>query len=134
MLTLILTVLAVENLAEIFVTKIDLQKCIDWLLLPSWPNLANFCNEMRSGFWDAFPLLNKLAGCKFCEMFWLTGLFLLLPMPLLVTTWLAIHRLAQFLSEFLERYLNRAPLSVFIQKPSDIAPNNPVSPETASGS
>lgn len=118
MLTLILTILAVENLAEIFITKIDLKECLAWFG-GMFPRLAALLGEALAWFWKTFPVLKKLTGCKYCQMFWLAGLFLLLPMPLLVTTWLAIHRLAQLASEFFERYFSRAPISVFVQKPSD---------------
>ena len=65
-----------------------------------------------------WPRMAKLASCEFCQMFWLCGFLSLWGFnpPFAVkwiVLWLAMHRLAMLVNEFCERYLNRAPLSVF---------------------
>lgn len=120
MLTLILTVLAVENLAEILLTKVSLKECLAWFG-KSYPKTAAFFEELRAGFWDAFPTLKKMSECKYCLSWWI-ALFVSYwivcpPMPLMIQwpiTALAIHRLITLLAEFFDRYLNRAPLSVWM--------------------
>ncbi len=104
-LTLILVALAIENLTDILVT-------------------VDFLEGWRAKFEAMFPRIGRLARCKYCQSFWLSGVAALLLPPIevaggLVVLWFAIHLLAHFARvaheashEFLERYLNRAPTRV----------------------
>ena len=100
MLNLILLVLAIENLANILST-------VD-LLEP-----ARTCFETK------FPKMGKLARCAYCQAFWIALLACTLGLPNWFVMTLAIHRLCVFLTEFSERYLGRAPLSIFVRQSKD---------------
>ena len=69
------------------------------------------------------PRLAKLSECKYCLGFWISGATALVLSTLglcvvlkVAILWLGLHRVATFLDEFMERYLNRAPLSVFLAR------------------
>jgi len=96
MLYLIICVLAIENMA-------DMLSSLD-LLEPA-----------RVWFETKFPKLWRLARCKYCQAFWLTGIVLLLPIPIFMLTWFAIHRAAIGISEFFDRFLN-APITIDLLK------------------
>lgn len=98
MIGLIITILAIENLSDILTT-------VEWL------------EGARAWYKKAFPKLERLAGCKYCQMFWMCLIFFCLWMPpacLLIA--LAAHRLATLFSEFCDRYLGRAPTHLFVQQ------------------
>lgn len=105
LLLMLLTALAIENLTDMLVT-------VD--LLESW----------RLRFEAAFPTIGKIAKCKYCQSFWLSGLAAF-ALPALDMTggffivWFSLHLMVHVARvvheashEFLERYLNRAPLRV----------------------
>lgn len=94
---LILIALAVENLADILV-NIDLLE------------------NTRARFEVTFPKFKKLARCKYCQMFWLSAIYFSLGVPILVVNCFAVHRIAQFFNEFFRRYLNDAPINIFVNK------------------
>lgn len=97
MLTFILTVLAIDNLADIL-TNVDL---LEWLRLWIEKN---------------FPKAGKIARCKYCQMFWLALACALFAPPAWLIYCLALHRVAQFSSELYDRYINRAPMHLYIQQ------------------
>ena len=110
---LVLTILAVENLSHILTTVDLLEPVRCWL-------------QARLG------KLGKLAVCGYCQSFWLSILaaYFLINGPLpFAMEWivvaLAAHRAANFVSEFGERYMNRAPLSIF----ATIRKEEPAEPE-----
>jgi hypothetical protein len=111
---LFLTVLAVENLSHILTTVDLLEPIRCWL-------------QARLG------KLGKLATCGYCQSFWLSiaaAYFLINdPLPFAVK-WivvaLAAHRAANFISEFMERYMNRAPLNIF----ATVRKEEPAEPES----
>lgn len=97
MFEFILIIIAIENIADIL-TSVDL------------------LDGARTWYKKAFPKLERLATCKYCQMFWLCLLFFCVwtpPTSLIMA--LAGHRLATLFSEFCERYLNRAPTHLFVQ-------------------
>ena len=109
----LLSVLAVDNLSHIL-TSVDLFE------------------RFRKWVQDNFKF-GKLAVCAYCQSFWLSipVAFWLISGDLpLIAKWvivaLAMHRLANFVSEFGERYLNRAPINVFaiIKKDEDDRPKS----------
>lgn len=101
MFQFMLAVLAIENTADIL-SGVDLLQ------------------GARQWFSSEFPKIGKLATCKYCQMLWLSLMFFCVWMPpACLLTALAAHRLATLASEFYDRYLNRAPLSVYVQRPSD---------------
>ncbi len=94
MLELFLLVLAVENLADIL-------------------NNADPFEAARVWF-EKLPIIGELARCKYCKIFWISLLFVTLPIPNWIIYTLAIHRLGFFLSEFNER-----PIHLFVQQSKD---------------
>lgn len=101
--------LAIDNLADILTT-------VDLLERP------------RLWFQLAFPRLGKIAVCAYCQSFWflIPTSFFLVSMPefqsvKIAIVALAMHRMAQFLTEFFDRYKGRAPLNVFatVVQPKD---------------
>jgi hypothetical protein len=121
LLLFVLFVLAIDNITDI-VSTVELLK------------------PMREKFKAKFPGFAKLAECRYCQSFWLSGLVSAvcpLAFPIMsklfgdsiviwvtawVVSWFAIHRAAQFTREFMDRYLNRAPMSLFIQTAQESAP------------
>ena len=98
MIEYLLLILAIENLSDILV-KVDLlQGCRDW-------------------FKKNFPKIGKLAECKYCQMFWMSLFCFCVAMPpsCLILA-LSAHRLATLVSEFYDRYMNQAPLNVYVQQ------------------
>ena len=102
---------AVERLAELGTTLDALEGCRTW-----WQKAA--------------PKYAQLATCKFCQSFWASG-FLALLMAIagwphivvavleIPVVWLSVWGGSLVLGEFMERYLNRAPLGVMMMKPKD---------------
>jgi len=106
----LLSVLAIDNLTNIL-TTVDLLE---------WPRIK---------FQLMFPRLGKLATCHYCQAFWLSGpaAYFLLYGPAefkIIVLWLALHRLVQLSTEFHERYLGRAPQSLFITTRSETKESN----------
>lgn len=66
----------------------------------------------RVWFENSVPRFSKLARCKYCQTFWLFGLCVLLLPPFWLVAWFAGHRIIQLISEFYDRYLNRAPITI----------------------
>jgi len=100
MFELFLLVIAIENLADIFTN-------VEWL------ESARVWFETNAGpFW-------KLARCKYCQMFWLSLICATVAVPAWIIMTLAIHRLAFIFSEFSDRYINGAPLHLFVQQKKD---------------
>lgn len=79
----VLLTVAVENLADIFVT-------------------ASFLEPYRELFEKWFPSFAKLARCHYCQTFWLSGVACMFFMPacpmMLPIFWLAMHKCCQFIS------------------------------------
>ena len=97
----LLTVIAVENLSHILTT-------VDLLESP------------RAWLQDRLGKLGKLAACGYCQSLWLSvaAAYWLVNGPLpFAMKWivaaLAAHRAANAVSEFMDRYMGRAPWSVF---------------------
>lgn len=86
----VLLTIAVENLADIFVT-------------------VGFLEPYREWFENAVPSLAKVARCHYCQTFWLSGLacVLLMPIcaPMVPVFWLAMHKCCQVVSAFSNWYL-----------------------------
>lgn len=113
LLIFILLALAIERFTDLTTTLDLLEGC-------------------RSRFARRFPRFGKLAGCKFCQSFWASLVVgWTCPYPLLsslfsaplaalvfksVVLWLSLFGMALLLDEFLDRYLNRAPLSIFLSQ------------------
>ena len=97
MFEFVIAIIAIENIADIL-TGVD--------LLETW----------RQRFETLLPKLGRLARCKYCQMFWLSLIFFCLcTPPACVLLALAAHRISTLLSEFCDRYLNRAPTHLFVQ-------------------
>jgi hypothetical protein len=67
----------------------------------------------RSWLKAKFPRFGKIGTCVYCLSFWFAGLDVLLGPPTWIIAWLALHRAVQLINEFCERYLNRAPFTIF---------------------
>jgi len=74
----------------------------------------------RLWFASKLPRLANLASCAFCQSWWLcfpTGISVVyFPDARVVQAFIVamvIHRVSQFLYEFFDRYLNRAPMNLF---------------------
>ena len=96
------TIFAIDNLSDM-ITYLDL------------------FNKPRTWFQNKFPKLGKLATCRLCQTFWLSGFMSIwffmeqIPLPIqFIVFWLALHRIILFVEEFGERYFNRAPSSLFV--------------------
>lgn len=87
--------LAVENLAEIII-------------------FAEIFAPWRYFLKDTL-VFGKLLSCKFCVSFWLMVVAVCFEAPSWMVLILAGHRVAQFLGEFGDRYMNRSPIHVFAQ-------------------
>ena len=101
MFEFILLALAIENLSDILV-NVD----IAWM-------------EKTRAWFEKVPYIGKLARCRYCQMLWLAVLFCLVVPPVWMVMALALHRVGQLISEFYERYLNRAPLNIYVQQPKN---------------
>lgn len=67
--------------------------------------------------------LGKLSECQFCQSFWLAGLDVFFGCPTWIVVWFALHRVILLTNEFCDRYLNRAPLTIFnLSQPSPEQP------------
>jgi len=125
MFELMIIVLAIENIADIL-TNHDL-----FISIREWfERIFKKIGEKMDFILRRVPFLkrllqragrifNKLTTCKYCQMFWLSLIFFCLWMPpsnLMLA--FAAHRIATLVSEFYDRYLNRAPISVFVQQPT----------------
>lgn len=112
----LMTTLAIERLTEI-TTTVDSLECL-------------------RAFWEKmFPKVQLLATCKFCQTFWLSGIIgIITPFSLIqglafnlfigfilksFILWLSLWGMALIWSEFMDRYLNRAPINLFVMKPTD---------------
>lgn len=97
---LFLMALAIENMADILTT--------------------NDLLEPYREFFANWPVIGKLSTCKYCQMFWLSVLCFGFWMP---PSWvffiLAVHRTSFLISEFYDRYVNRAPLHLYMQQAKD---------------
>lgn len=94
MLSMILLVLAVDNVSDML-TNLDL---LEW----------------ARNILDKVPFFGKIGRCKYCQSFWLLGIAMCpwIAVPSWAIFWLAMHRIVQFVGEFYDRYLNRAPLTI----------------------
>lgn len=93
---------------------------------------VDFLEPIRARWERWLPWVGKLATCKYCQCFWMSAAAAyFLPFPLielLFTTaacafWTkfavmlpAYWMMSLVIGEFMERYMNRAPMSVFLQK------------------
>lgn len=102
MFEFLMLALAAENIAEILTNT-------DPLELGYLPQARAWCETNLGKF-------GKLATCKYCQMFWLCLLFTTAVMPAWFIACFALHRVCQFFSEFYERWMNRAPTSVFLMQ------------------
>lgn len=87
---------------------------------------------MRSRIKRMFPRIGILAECKFCQTFWLSMvagwtmsfpvISCLFPDPIVgyvaksMVLWFSCWGLALVMDEYMDRYLNRAPLDVVMKK------------------
>lgn len=125
----VLLVLAIDNITDI-VSTVD-------LLAPA-----------REWFKAKFPKFGKIAECRYCQSLWLSAIatgFCPVAYPALshyfgdtaviwligwLASWFATHRTIQFTREFMDRYLNRAPLNVFLQAEEPVPPTEDTAPES----
>jgi hypothetical protein len=111
----LILVVAIEHLTDILV-NVDLLEVL------------------RSEFESGFPTFAKLARCRFCQAFWLSGLACLVSPGLLglsgdvflrgvdvLLSWLVMHKAVVLLTEVNDRFLGRAPSShnVILHIPSE---------------
>lgn len=92
MMSFILLILAIENLAD---------------MLTGLEHL-----EWARKLLDKVPFFGNIGRCKYCQSFWLIGLTLCVAVPQWLVMWFGIHRIVTLVSEFFDRYLNRAPLTI----------------------
>lgn len=102
----LLTILAINQLSRIL-TSVDLLE------------------DARFWFGATFPKFQKLSICVFCQTFWFSGIASYFLVDLIkvsspwlfnyAVVWLAVHWICEIVNEFKERYLNRAPLTVYAQ-------------------
>lgn len=91
---------------------------------------VDFLDDLRA-WWDkSFPKYAKLSSCKFCQSFWASGVLSLVlaasgwpgivawPVEIVVS-WLSVWGGSLVVGEFMDRYLNRAPVSVMMMQPTD---------------
>lgn len=80
----------------------------------------------RTRFQAFFPALAKLATCRLCQSFWICCIiawfapdvkWLSVPLPFVckwLVTWFSLHYVVVVLNEFQERYVNQAPMNVYV--------------------
>jgi hypothetical protein len=103
-LLIILLPFAIENAADILAT-------------------VDLLDGFREWFKFKFRKIGKVVECKYCLGFWLSGVagvtlvaFGFCAAIQVAILWLGLHRVVTLLDEFTERYMNRAPLSVFLSE------------------
>lgn len=93
-----------------------------FLLVLAIENMADICTysdilePVRIWIETTFPKIGKLVRCKYCKMFWFALLFSLVAAPSWLISCFALHRVAFLVSEFYERYINRAPYHLYVQQ------------------
>lgn len=101
-MTIFMTIIAIENLANILVN-------------------VSFLEGIRGWLAENIPFLGRLTSCKYCLSFWLALMcahWMVFHEGPPCVKWaiygLFMHRMAVFFSEFFERYLGGAPVNVFV--------------------